>query len=132
MKKLVFIPGLLLLILTASSCCWNCTKGKRFGVAGCEKKYIEVEETTWIEEQVFTDHGGKGGKGGTVTVRRPIVTKIRKPVVCGSCGSWYCAKPECCDIVSTAVLRRATVQGASGEPHIGQIPTMKVLAPPSP
>lgn len=129
MKKFAFVPGLVLLTFVLSSCCWNCAKGKRFGVAGCEKEYVEVEETEWIEEQVYADYGPKGGKAGPVTVKRPLVKTVRKPVHCGSCGSWYCAKPGCCDTVSTAVLRRATAQGASGEPHIGQIPTMKVLAP---
>ena len=71
----------------------------------------------------------KGGKGGTVKVRRPVVKTVKKPVKCTSCGSWYCPDPACCDTVSNQVLRRATAQGASGEPHIGLIPTMKELAP---
>ena len=129
MKKLAFVPAILVLVFTFSSCCYNCVKGKRFGVAGCEKEYVEYQETEWIEEEVYTDYGPKGSKGGTVTVRRPVVKTVRKPVNCTSCGSWYCADPACCDIVSTAVLRRRTAQGGSGEPHIGQIMTMKVLAP---
>ena len=55
MKKFAFIPALLLLSFALSSCCWDCAKGKRFGVAGCQKQYVEVEETTWIEEQVYAD-----------------------------------------------------------------------------
>lgn len=129
MKKLAFVPAILLLVLTFSSCCFTCVKGKNFGVASCEKDYIEYEETEWIEEEVYADPGPKGGKGGTVTVRRPVVKTVRKAVACGQCGSWYCADSACCDTVSTAVLRRATAQGGTGEPHIGQIPTMKVLAP---
>lgn len=30
---------------------------------------------------------------------------------------------------SCCSLPRSTVQGGTGEPHMGQIPTMKVLAP---
>ncbi|MGC6464846.1 MAG: hypothetical protein ACON38_03990 [Akkermansiaceae bacterium] len=41
----------------------------------------------------------------------------------------YNPSPGCCDVVSKAVLKRATAQGGTGEPHIGTIPTMKVLAP---
>lgn len=129
MKTLAFVPAVLVLALALSSCCIDCKKGKRFGVASCEQEYIEVEETHWIEEEVYADYGPKGGKGGTVTVRRPVVRTVRKPVECGECGSWYCADPACCDVVSNAVLRRATAQGGTGEPHIGLIPTMKVLAP---
>ncbi|MDB4422722.1 hypothetical protein N9294_02030 [bacterium] len=41
--------------------------------------------------------------------------------------------PSCCGFggcgtVSPAVLKRATAQNGTGEPHIGTIPTMKVLA----
>ena len=129
MKKLAFFPAVLLLVFAVSSCCFTCVKGKHFGFAGCEKRHVEYEETEWIEEEVYQDYGAKGGKGGTVTVRRPVVKTVRKAIKCTQCGSWYCAAPDCCDTVSSAVLRRATTQGGSGEPHIGQIPTMKVLAP---
>jgi hypothetical protein len=129
MKKLAFVPAILVLVFTFSSCCSTCFKGKRFGVDCCSQQYIEIEETEWIEEEVFANLGPKGGKGGTVTVRSPVIKTVRKAVKCTSCGSWYCPAPDCCDVVSTAVLRRATAQGASGEPHIGQIPTMKELAP---
>jgi len=111
MKKLAFVPAILVLVFTFSSCCYNCGNGKRFGIAGFQKERVEYQETEWIEEG------------------RPIVKTVRKAVTCTSCGSWYCPAPVCCDITSTAVLRRATAQGGSGEPHIGQIITMKVLAP---
>jgi hypothetical protein len=129
MKKLAFLPAILVLAFTLSSCCFTCIKGKHFGVAECEKEYVEYQETEWIEEEVYVDPGPKGGKGGTVTVRRPVVKTVRTEVSCGQCGSWYCADAACCDVVSTAVLRRATAQGGTGEPHLGQIPTMKILAP---
>jgi hypothetical protein len=129
MKKLAFVPAILALVFTFSSCCFTCVKGKAYDVDLCDREYVEIEETEWIEEEVYAEPGPKGGKGGTVTVRRPVVKTVRKPVNCTSCGSWYCATPGCCDTVSTEVLRRATAQGGSGEPHIGLIPTMKELAP---
>ena len=118
MKKLAFVPAILVLVFTFSSCSNNCVK-----------EYVEYQETEWIEEEVYVEPGGAGGKGGTETRGHYVETTIRKAVECTSCGSWYCAAPVCCDITSTAVLRRATAQGGSGEPHIGQIITMKVLAP---
>ena len=130
MKKLVFIPALLLLALLFSSCCGlpcanlSCVKGSSCGT----KKYVEIEEVEWIEEEVYAEPGSKGGKGGTVKVRRPVVKIVRKPVRCAPSGSWYCIEDDCCDVASSHVLRRATAQGSSGEPHIGRIPTMKVLA----
>ena len=89
MKKLAFVPAILVLVFTFSSCCYNCVNGKRFGVAGFQKEYVEYQETEWIEEEVHVDPDAKGGRGGTVTVRRPIVKTIRKAVTCTSCGSWY-------------------------------------------
>jgi len=117
MKKLAFIPAILFLPLFFSSCGLSCN--------GCSKKYVEIEEVEWIEEEVFAE----GDKGGTTKVRRPVVKTIRKAVRCSSCGSWYSDDSECCGIVSSQVLRRATTQGASGEPPVGLIPTMKELAP---
>ena len=90
MKKLAFVPAILILAFTFSSCGFSRVKGKRFGAAWFQKEHA---------------------------------------VKCTNCGSWFSAAPACCDITSTAVLRRATAQGGSGEPHIGQIITMKVLAP---
>ncbi|MEJ6728989.1 MAG: hypothetical protein QNK83_07475 [Akkermansiaceae bacterium] len=35
---------------------------------------------------------------------------------------------SCCGFGGKSVLRRATAQNGTGEPHIGTIPTMKILA----
>ena len=130
MKFLALLPGLFLILITLNSCCSSCSSGGRFGVAGCEKDHIEVTETEWVEETAYVDSGVKGGAPTPVTTKRPVQKRVLKKVRCTSCGSWFCPGGGCCDTVSTAVLRRATVQGGSGEPHMGQIPTMKVLAPP--
>ena len=121
MKTLVFIPAILFLASIFSSCGLSCN--------GCSHKYVEIEEVEWIEEEVVTEPGPKGGPGETVKVRRPVVKTVRKAVRCTDCGSWYCADSDCCGTVSSQVRRRATSQGASGEPHIGLIPTMHPLAP---
>ena len=130
MKYIALIPGVLLLALVLNSCCAcsGCGGKTKYAFVPCEKETVEVEVTEWVEEEVYVDYGGKGGKGGTATVRTPVVKTIRKDVECATCGSWYCPGEGCCGTVSNRVLKRATAQGASGEPHLGQIPTMKVLA----
>ena len=130
MKQIALIPGLLFLALVLNSCCAcsSCGGKNRIGFSPCEKDTVETEVTEWVEEEVYVDYGGKGGKGGTTTVRTPVVKTILQDVECSDCGSWYCPGEGCCGTISTRVLKRATAQGASGEPHIGQIATMKVLA----
>ena len=64
-------------------------------------------------------------------VRKARVAKAKKPKKqgCTSCLSVYCPKPGCCGSVGKNVLARATMQGGTGEPQLGLIPTMKTLAP---
>ncbi|MDP0491701.1 MAG: hypothetical protein Q7Q71_11685 [Verrucomicrobiota bacterium JB023] len=134
MKQVALTLASIAAALVFTSCCGlgpcgqTCGKKQDFAHVGCENhRYVEKEVTEWVEEQVVVE--GKGAKGvtETVTVRRPIVKTVREEVPCGTCGSVFCATPDCCGIVPKAVLSRATAQGATGEPHIGTIPTMKVL-----
>ena len=67
---------------------------------------------------------------------KPKVAKVRKPRVkkakkqgCTKCYSRFCPEPGCCGTVGNGVLSRATMQGGTGEPQLGLIPTMKTLAP---
>lgn len=110
--------------------CKSCKTNQTFPHQGCEtKRFVEKQVTEYVEEQIVVE--GKGAKGGitteTITVRRPVVKTVREEVHCGDCGSKFCATPDCCGIVPVSVLSRATAQGGTGEPHLGQIPTMKVL-----
>jgi hypothetical protein len=70
-------------------------------------------------------------KAKVAKVRNPRVkkAKVAKAQGCTKCYSKFCPKPDCCGTVSNAVLSRASMQGASGEPQLGLIPTMKTLAP---
>ncbi len=79
---------------------------------------IDGEQTMLVNEST-------GAKGGISAVEKTV--KVR--FLCNECGSSYCPKPQCCGIVNRSVLSRASAQGGTGEPHIGQIPTMKTLAP---
>ena len=117
MKTLAFIPAILFLALSFSSCGLSCN--------GCSsKKYVEIEEVEWIEEEVIAEAGAKGGTGETVKVRRPVVKTVRKAVKCTPSFSWYSVDSDCGGTVSSRVLKRATGQGSSGEPHVGLIPTV--------
>jgi hypothetical protein len=121
MKSFAFLPAIFLLIFSLNSCCSGCFKGKKYEASCGEKETYEEQTTTWVEEEVM-------GPKGPEIVRTPVVTTTTKKVDCATCGSFYCANPGCCDTVSREVLKRATVQGGTGEPHMGLIPTMKVLA----
>lgn len=133
MKQIAFVPGILFLMFALNSCCSSGLKsGHKVGkvsTAWCGQEHYEDQVTEWVEEEVMVDSGEKGGMPVSTTVRRPVVTTVQKKVKCGDCGSWYCTLPGCCGTVSRQVLKRATAQGGTGEPHMGQIPTMKVLAP---
>ena len=133
MKYIAFIPGILFLLVTLNSCCSSCFSGGKpcSGPAptGCPEVYYEEQVTEWVEEEVYVHSGPKGGVVGTKTVRRPVVKTVCKKIKCAKCGSSFYPDPSCCGSVGPEVLKRATAQGGTGEPHIGQIPTMKVLAP---
>ena len=122
MKSIAFLPLLAVLALVLNACCGSCVKLKKYDATCCPEETYEETTTTWVEEEVM-------GEKGPETIRTPIVKTVTKPIGCTTCGSFYCADPGCCDTVSREVLKRATVQGGTGEPHMGQIPTMKILAP---
>jgi len=85
----------------------------------------EKEVTTYQEVQ-RTVYGAKTSYVVTDRVPQTHTETVKK--ACFRCGSSYCSKPQCCGIVSNSVLARATAQGGTGEPQLGLIPTMKVLA----
>ncbi len=122
MKSIAQLIGLGLLASFLSSCCWfTCD----------EDAYKEVEETKYktVKNVVDAGYGPKGGVAYTTEEEVPYtVTKRVKIDKCGKCNTSYCPKPGCCGTVGEEVLKRATTQGGTGEPHIGLIPTMKVLA----
>jgi len=73
------------------------------------------------EKTVIVKPSAKGGMASEKIVKVDHL--------CTKCGSTFCPKPQCCGIVNTSVLSRATGQSGTGEPPIGLIPTMKTLAP---
>jgi hypothetical protein len=61
--------------------------------------------------------------------KRKCAKKPAKKDKCMKCLSSFCPKPGCCGSIGENVLSRATMQGGTGEPQLGLIPTMKTLAP---
>lgn len=131
MKKIALTMGLGLFALLVSSCGFGacCAGGKTVRV-GCENRPLIDKEVTKYKCVTRTvDPGPKGGQPYEVTEKIAFTETVKVKPPCGICGSIYDPSPGCCDIISPAVLKRATTQGGTGEPHMGTIPTMKVLAP---
>lgn len=110
--------------------------------------YYDASGNPITEDHVVGTEGSeKGAKPAPVLVQEveePVQPVVEAPVEeitappvyaakpnksCTKCLSFFCPQPDCCGGVSKEVLRRATAQGGTGEPHIGLIPTMKTLAP---
>lgn len=117
MKTTFQLLALAVLSLAFSSCC---------GLLPCPGSLTAQKEVTTFQEVQRTVHGSKTSY--VVTDRVPHTHTETVKLSCRKCGSSYCPKPQCCGIVSQSVLARATAQGGTGEPQIGLIPTMKVLA----
>lgn len=117
MKTTFQLLALAVISLAFSSCC---------GLLPCGGSLSAEKEVTTYTENQRTVYGGKSSY--TVTDRVPHTKTEKVSICCNKCGSSFCPKPQCCGIVSKAVLSRATAQGGTGEPQIGLIPTMKTLA----
>lgn len=132
MKNLLLLVSLIAVSLGFSSCCsmFSFTKADY----RTETKQVKTCGYDIVTEQVRTGGSSKSGKGGMVeTIEKKVpryktVTKKVK-VPCGSCVRLYCPKSTCCGSTHDEFLKMATVQGGTGSPHMGLIPTMKVLAP---
>jgi len=93
-----------------------------------QKKHKTATKTvTTYKEVVHTvTPTSKGGLPYSKITKVPVVTTVEVKDKC-KCTSWFCPTRDCCGVTSHEVIKRATVQGASGEPHLGLIPTMKPL-----
>lgn len=117
MKTTFHLLALAVLSMAFSSCC---------GLLPCPGSMTAKKEVTTYQEVQRTVYGAKTSY--VVTDRVPHTHTETVKDSCRKCGSSFCPKPQCCGIVSESVLARATAQGGTGEPQIGLIPTMKVLA----
>lgn len=134
MKKIFLLFALGAIAAVMSSCCSlplaGCGKLDTIAIGGCENDtYVSQKVVKYKTVTRLVDPGTKGGVPYEITEEVPYEETVRvKARDCGPCGSTYCPTPGKCDVISRAVLRRATAQGGTGEPHIGLIPTMKILA----
>jgi len=132
MKNLLLLVSLIAVSLGFSSCC--SMFGNRVADYRTETKQVKTCGYDIVTEQVYTPGSAKSGKGGvTETIEKKVpryktVTK-KVRVSCGSCVRFYCPKKGCCGTSHDLFLKMATAQGGTGSPHIGLVPTMKVLAP---
>ena len=117
MKKIALIPVLALITFALNSCC-----------SGWKKpQYVEQEVTEWVDQEVFVPGSGKS-KGGTVTQSVPVTKIVKTKKKCARCITFWCPDGGCCGTTGDGVYSRVTSQGGTGEPHIGLIPSMRVLA----
>mgnify|MGYP006924384499 CR=1 FL=1 len=132
MKKLIPLLFLGLLATLLPSCCGlsKCRDtGRIVGVGSEHQNHTTKEITKYKIVKRMVDPGPKGGAPYEVEDKVAYTETVKVDQDCGVCGSIYCPAPGCCGTVSQAVLKRATAQSGTGEPHLGTIPTMKVLAP---
>lgn len=118
-----------LLVVTAfgmSSCC--CL------FSGASNTY-ETKESKLCGTKTVTREvavSGKGSKGGmlteTVTEVVPVYRTVTKKHQL-ACVRSYCPKAGPCGSTGETVIKMATDQGGTGSPHMGLVPTMRVLAP---
>lgn len=114
MKAYLSLITLSLFALGFSSCC-------KFSSGACAqtltKTVTEVKETTHTS-----------AKGGSYVTTEVVSNDMEVPVTCAKCNTSFKPCTTCCGGVSDVVTERASVQGWNGNPFIGLIPTMKVLA----
>jgi len=107
----------------------KCNKKGSIVNVGCENDtYTTKEVTKYKVVKRMVNPGTKGGVPYEVEDKVAYTETVKVKNDCGICGSVYDPADDCCGIISPAVLKRATAQGGTGEPHIGTIPTMKILA----
>lgn len=124
MKNLFLSSLLAVTALGLSSCCCLFSKNS---YTTTEQK-LAGKKTVTKEVQV----SGKGSKGGmlteTVTEEVPVFKEVKTKHRI-KCVRRYCPKGGPCGTTSETVIKMASDQGGTGSPHIGLVPTMRVLAP---
>ena len=127
MKNLLLILPLVALSLGLSSCC------SMFGIKSFSAGYTEETYQRKLcgydivrEEVVVDSKSGLTEVKETKVPRYKTVTK-KVRIKCPSCVRLYCLDEGCCGSSTEEARKMATVQGGSGSPHVGLIPTMKQI-----
>jgi len=133
MKNLTLALSLAAISLGFSSCC------SMFGApslsAGYQTETRQVKTCGYdiVTEQVVTRGDAKNGMGDTVqTVEKKVPRYKTVKVKTRNSGSARCVRLFCphkdrCGTTSESTMRIATLQGSSGSPNLGLIPTMREL-----
>ncbi len=127
MKNLLLILPLVVLSMGLSSCCsmfgWNSVN------AGYTEETYQRKLCGYdvVREEVVVD-----AKSGMTEVRESKVPRYKTvtkkvAIKCPSCVRLYCLNEGCCGSSTEAARKMATVQGGTGSPHLGLIPTMKPI-----
>lgn len=134
MKNLALLLSLAAVSLGFSSCCSMFGTSSQSAGYRTETRQVKTCHYDIVTEEVITPGDAKSGKGGMVQViekkvprYKTVTKKVRIP--CGKCVRTYCPKKDCCGTTSQSTIVMSSVQGSSGSPQIGLIPTMKVIAP---
>lgn len=108
-------------LFSLSSCCtwFSCGAGKSVSK--------EVTVVKNVERQVSVGSAKEGLRTETVVDQVASTETVEVKQSCGKCLSTYCPTKGCCGTTSEVVIKRATAQGGTGNPHIGLVPTMKSL-----
>ncbi len=128
MKNLLLILPLIAASLGLSSCC------SMFGWTTHTAGYTEETYQRKLcghdivrEEVVVDAKSGLTEIKETKVPRYKTVTK-KKRVPCRQCVRLYCPKKDCCGSTSEQTRKLASMQGGSGSPHVGLLPTMKPIS----
>jgi len=130
MKHVLLLLAAVALSLQLSSCC-SMFGGCNGGIAGT---YEETYKVKTCSHDIIREERVIDAKSGLVEVTEKKVPRYKEKtrtvyVRCPKCVRFYCPTAGCCGSGGEYIDRMKTAQGPTGSPHIGQIPTMKVLAP---
>jgi hypothetical protein len=135
MKNLALLLSLAAVSLGFSSCCSMFGTSAQSGNYRTETRQVRTCKYDIVTEEIVTPGDAKSGKGGMVqTVEKKVpryktVTKKVRVSGGGSCVRLFCPRKDNCGTTSQSTIVMASAQGPVGSPHIGLIPTMKVIAP---
>lgn len=117
--------------LGLSSCCCMFSSAAKADHVTVQKRVCgrhTVKEQVWVPGE--TDPKSGMATGSYQTVEREVVRyKNVKEKVRHKCMDKFCPDSGPCGTTGPMTMARASVQGWSGSPNLGLIPTMKKLAP---
>ena len=129
MKKITCFLSIAILAMGLSSCC--SMFGLRNLTAGYNEETYEVKTCGYDVVRTEKVIDAKQGLVEYEETKVPRTKTKTKKVwqTCPKCTRYYCLKEGCCGS-STEAARKMSSAQFHGNPHIGLIPTMKVIETP--